>query len=365
MKPQRQVFSLPEITLRSGRQIKDIHIGYETYGTLNASRDNVVWVCHFYSGTAHAAGRYADSDPLPGWWNSVIGPGKSIDTDRYFVVCSDTLCCVKAFDGHVVTTGPATTNPDTGKPWGMDFPIPHMSDLVRVQKALLDHLGIRALVAVAGPSAGASQAIQWSIDYPELVPRVLAVISPGLCPHPYARAAVDCWAGPIRLDPAWQGGAYDPAQQPMAGLIESYRLTNLSSLSHAWLEKTYGNDWDDPTKDPADDLDHQFRAYTGLSAMAVDSAKVSDANHFMYMARICATFDALPRIGEARAKYLFLPAASDLLFPPWMSEKAVAQIHAIGGRAELEVLEGYGGHFDGLTKVKQAKATIERFLTSD
>lgn len=365
MTPQRQVFSLPAYTTVGGQQLTDLRIGYETYGTLNATRDNVIWVCHFYSGTAHAAGRYTESDPFPGWWNSVIGPGKTIDTDRYFVVCSDTLCCVKAFDGHVVTTGPATTNPATGQPWGLAFPVPHMADLVRVQKALLDHLDIRGLVAVAGPSAGASQAIQWSIEFPDLVPRVLAVISPGICPHPYARAAVDCWAGPIRIDPEWQNGAYDPAHQPMAGLIEAYRLTNLSSLSHAWLEKTYGDGWEDASRDPASDLNHQFRAEAGLTAMARDSARVSDANHFLYMARICATFNALPDIGRARAKYLFLPAASDLLFPPWMSERAVEQIRAAGGRAEIQILPGNGGHFDGLTQVKQARDTIECFLTSD
>lgn len=365
MQAQRQVFALPEYTTIRGQYIPDIRIGYETYGTLNSARDNAIWVCHFYSGTAHAAGRYHADDPLPGWWNSVIGPGKTLDTDRYFIICSDTLCCVKAFDGQVVTTGPATTNPATGKPWGLDFPIPHFADLVHVQKALLDHLGIRKLVAVAGPSAGASQAIQWSIEYPEIVPRVIAVISPGLCPPPYARAAVDCWASPIPLDPDWQGGRYDPAAQPMAGLTEAYRLTNLAALSHDWVEKAYGNDWAEADKNPNDALENQFNAWVGLGKMAAESARVSDANHFLYMARICGTLNALPRIGEVRAKYLFLPAASDLLFPPWMSERAVDQIRAAGGRAELQILAGNGGHFDGLTRVGQARDTIDRFLTTD
>ncbi|MGE5384532.1 MAG: alpha/beta fold hydrolase [Betaproteobacteria bacterium] len=365
MTPQRQVFSLPTYTFESGRTLKDVRVGFETYGTLNAARDNAIMVCHYYSGTAHAAGRYHESDPLPGWWDSVIGPGKAIDTDRYFVISSDSLCCVKVFDGHVVTTGPASINPDTGHPYGLDFPITTVGDFVHVQKALLDHLGIKQLVAVAGPSAGSVQAIQWAVEYPEMVQRVIAVICPGLQLHPYGRSVVDCWCVPIHLDPAWKGGAYKLDEQPKAGLLEAFRLTTFGAVSAEWIDRMFGNAWADPARDPAVSLDHQFKAFTGVGALAAMSADISDANHVLYMARAAALYNVRPRIGEARAKFLFLPVESDLLAPPFVSETAVEEIRAAGGRAELFLLKGDGGHFDGLTKLDQAKDLIQRFLQTD
>ncbi len=365
MTPQRQVFSLPTYTMTSGRTLKDVRVGYETYGTLNAARDNVILVCHYFSGNAHAAGRYREDDPLPGWWDNVIGPGKCIDTDRYFVVCSDSLCCVKVFDGHTVTTGPASIDPATGKPYGLDFPIPSLGDFAHVQKALLDHLGIHQLVAVAGPSAGSAQAIQWAVEYPTMVPRVIAVISPGLLLHPYVRCTVECWAAPILVDPAWKGGNYDPAQQPMKGLVEACRLTTLTALSHAFIANTFGEGWADPARDPLASLDNEFRAHAALGALASAAAAQSDANHFLYMARACNAYDVRSRIGKANAKFLFLPAESDLIFPPFMSQTAVDQIRSAGGRAEMAVLRGDGGHLDGLTKVDQARDLIQGFLTTD
>lgn len=362
MKPQRQVFAMPAYTTTSGRTIRNVQVGFETYGQLNAARDNVILVCHHFSGTAHAAGRYEESDPLPGWWDSVIGPGKCIDTDRYFVISSDSLCCLKVFDGHVVTTGPASINPDTGKHYGLDFPIVTVSDFVHVQKALLDHLGIERLVAVAGPSAGSVQAVQWAVEYPEIVPRVIAVICPGLSLHPYGRSLIDCWCAAIRMDPAWLGGAYSLDKQPLAGLTEAFRLTTFNAVSADWIERMFGDAWADPAGDPALSLDHQFKAFAGVGAIAAVSAGLCDANHVLYMARVAAIYDARPRIGEARAKFLFLPVESDLLAPPDVSERAVNAIRRAGGRAEMHVLRTDGGHFDGLSRVDLARELIHAFL---
>lgn len=365
MNPRREVFHLPSYTTTSGRTLKDVSVGFETYGTLSAARDNAILVCHFFSGTAHAAGRYQDSDPLPGWWDAAIGPGKVIDTDRYFVICSDSLCCIKAFDGHVVTTGPASINPDTGKPYGLDFPIPTIGDFVHVQKALLDYLGIEHLVAVAGPSAGSMQAIQWAIEYPQMVPRVLAVISPGLKTHPFVRCLVECWTAPILVDPAWKKGAYDLKEQPMAGLIETTRLTFVTAVSHAFVADTFGDAWANPDRDPLAALDNEYRAHAGIGALAVAGAAMSDANHFLYMARTCNAYDVTARVSAARAKFLFLPVESDLIFLPFMSQAAVEQIRAAGGRAEMMLLKGNGGHIDGLNVLDQARETIDAFLNSD
>ena len=365
MRPHRKVFTLPTYTTVSGRTLQQVRVGYETYGTLNAARDNAVLVCHFFSGTAHAAGRYQDSDVLPGWWDGAIGPGKCIDTDRYFVISSDSLCCLKVFDGHVVTTGPASLNPDTGKPYGLDFPIITVADMVHVQKALVESLGIESLVAVAGPSAGSVQAIQWSVEYPEMVQRVVAVISPGLGVTPYARSMVECWCIPIHLDPAWKHGAYEPTEQPVRGMNEAFRLTFFSCISPAWLNKTFGDAWSNPEHDPITSIDHQYRAFTGVGTLASASTEVCDANHILYMTRAAALYNVRPKIAQARAKYLFIPADSDLLSLPSYSQDAIQEIQATGGRAELFTLKGEGGHFDGLTLIDQARETIQTFLATD
>ncbi|MBN8502387.1 MAG: homoserine O-acetyltransferase [Sphingomonadales bacterium] len=364
MTPQRQVFTLPSFTTTSGRTLKNVRVGYETYGTLNAARDNAILICHYFSGTAHAAGKYRESDPLPGWWNAAIGPGKAIDTDRYFVVSSDSLCCVKVFDGQVVTTGPASIDPETGKPYGLDFPLVSVADMVHVQKALLDHLGIGKLAAVAGPSAGSVKAIQWAVEYPQMVERVIAVICPGLVFTPYQRSVMESWCAPIQLDPAWKNGAYDLKQQPLAGMTESFRQTFLWAISPAWVERMIGEGWADPARDPAASIHHQFKSYAGIGALAAMSTPLCDANHVLYMARAGSTYNVQERIGAARAKFLFIPAESDLLALPSRSQEAVEVIRAAGGRAELFTLKGDGGHFDGLYLIGQASAAIQNFLTS-
>lgn len=365
MTPQRQICTLPAYTTVAGRTLKNVQVGYETYGALNAARDNAILICHYFSGTAHAAGRYSESDPLPGWWDAAIGPGKAIDTNRYFVVCSDSLCCLKVFDGQVVTTGPASINPDTGKPYGRDFPLTGVSDMVRVQKALLDHLGIERLVAVAGPSAGSVKALQWAVEFPEMTPRVIAAISPGLVLSPWARTALQRWCSPILVDAAWKNGAYDIKEQPLRGMTEAYRLTFLDAVSEAWMEKTFGGDWADPTRDPSMALENEFKAYAGIGVMAAASAAITDANHYLYMVRAATTYNVLPRIGEARAKFLFLPAESDILVPPFISARAVEQVRAAGGRAEMSIIRGNGGHFDGLNEIAQVADVIQDFLARD
>src|SRR5215207_5505268 len=173
---QKNVFELPSYVTLHGATIRNIRIGWESYGTLNEARDNVVLVTHYFSGTSHAAGRYKSDDSLPGYWDAIIGPGKPIDTDKYFVISSDTLVNMNVKDPNVVTTGPASINPDTGQPYGMRFPIVTIRDFVNVQKALLDSLGITKLHAVAGPSMGSLQAFEWGAAYPEMVRRLITVI---------------------------------------------------------------------------------------------------------------------------------------------------------------------------------------------
>ncbi len=180
---EKKFFTLPQYTTQGGKTIKNVRVGYETYGKLNAAGTNVVFVPHFFSGTSHAAGRYKADEKAAGYWDAIIGPGKAIDTDKYFVVSADTLVNLNVKSPMVGTSGPATINPDTGKPYGSTFPVVSIADFVRVHKALLDSLGVKKLAAAAGASMGSLQAMQWAAEDPGYVERVIHVIGPGLDVH--------------------------------------------------------------------------------------------------------------------------------------------------------------------------------------
>ena len=170
-------FDLAELQCLSGATISNVAIGYETYGELNAARDNAILIAHFFSGSSHAAGKYAPDDPQPGYWDAIVGPGKAVDTNRYFVISSDTLVNLNVHDKNVITTGPASLDPATQKPYGLKFPAVAIADFVRVQKALIDSLGIKRLHAVMGPSMGGLQTFEWAASFPECVGRIIPVIA--------------------------------------------------------------------------------------------------------------------------------------------------------------------------------------------
>src|SRR5712691_3775882 len=227
---EKKFFTLPQYTTVGGKTIKNVRAGYETYGKLTATGDNAVFIAHFFSGTSHAAGRYKADDKVAGYWDAIIGPGKAIDTDKYFVVSADTLVNLNVKNPMVGTTGPATINPDSGRPYGSAFPVVSMRDFVRVHKALIDSLGIRKLKAVAGASGGSVQAMDWAAEYPDFVERVIHVIGPGLDIHPYVIGLLDLWMMPIKLDPHWKGGDYFGGPEPTEGVAQALKTVTLTAL---------------------------------------------------------------------------------------------------------------------------------------
>src|SRR5690349_1640449 len=214
---EKKVFSMPSYTTALGQTIKDVKVGWESYGTLNAAGDNAIMVPHFFSGNSHAAGKYKEADTAPGYWDAIIGPGKAIDTSKFFVVSVDTLVNINTKDPNTTTTGPASINPDTGKPYGMSFPIVTFRDFVNVQKAVLDSLGVKKLHAVVGASGGAFQALEWAAAYPDHVQRVVPVIGIGEADG-WTIGRVHLWADAIMSDPNWNGGDYYGKAEPLAGL---------------------------------------------------------------------------------------------------------------------------------------------------
>jgi homoserine O-acetyltransferase len=359
---KKQRFQIQELKLKNNHVLKNVEIGYETYGTLNATGDNAIFIPHYFSGTSHAAGRYNESDPEPGYWDALIGPGKAIDTTKYFVVSSDSLCNVHAHNPYVITTGPASINPDTKKPYGSSFPVVQIGDFVETQKRLCDSLGIKKLQAVIGPSMGAMQTLEWTAAYPDFVERAVCVIGTGLSSEAYLISTLNMWMAPIRLDPNFKGGDYYDGEPPKAGLQQALKLIVLTARHPGWAQRLFGRRVWDQDRSPSESIDHPFSVEANIDNVAADRVKFADANHVLRIARAVQLFSVEDRKDQIRARFLFLPAQSDLLLFPEYSKKGASQLRELGLEAQLFELEGDGGHLDGLEKISQAAGTIRRFL---
>jgi homoserine O-acetyltransferase len=244
-----------------------VKIGWEAAGTLNADKSNAILITHFFSGTSHAFGKYAASDKTAGYWDAIIGPGKAVDTNKYYVLSSDTLVNLNVNAPNVVTTGPASVNPDTGKPYAMSFPVVSIKDFVNVQKALLESLGIRKVKAVMGDSMGALQAYEWAASYPDMVERVIPVIGmPAV--DAFMIEWLDIWAAPIRLDPKWNNGDYYGKEPPLEGLKQSLKIITLHANHWERAEKTFGLAPAEEGKDPAKAMGNRFKIEAALDAVA-------------------------------------------------------------------------------------------------
>ena len=359
---EKKFFTLPQYTTVGARAIKSVRVGYETYGKLNAAGDNAIFVAHFFSGTSHAAGRYKPDEKAAGYWDAIIGPGKAIDTDRYFVVSADTLVNLNVKSASVGTTGPATINPDTGRPYGSSFPVVSMKDSVRVHKALLDSLGVKRLQAVAGASGGSIQAMEWGAEYPQLVERVIHVIGPGLDIHPYVIGLLELWMMPIKMDPNWKGGDYFGGPEPNEGVAQALKTVTLTALHFGWAEKVHGYKWAGEGKNPQDSMSNVFSIEDSLYKTGLARATGTDAAHFVWMAKANQLYNLEKEHSRIRAKVLFLPAKTDMIFPPELSRRAADKLKAQGNHVELYEIEGTSGHLDGLFSIGKVADRIKAFL---
>jgi len=364
---EKKVFSMPSYTTFGGKAIKDVKVGWESYGTLNAAKDNVIIVPHFFTGNSHAAGKYKAEDAAAGYWDYLIGPGKPIDTGKYFVVSVDSLVNLNTKDPNTTTTGPASTNPETGKPYGMSFPIVTIRDFVNVQKALLDSLGVRKVHAAVGASMGAFQSLEWAAAYPDFVERVVPVIGIGEL-NSFGVERLNLWAAPILLDPNWNNGEYYGKTEPVAGLAVALKEVTLDAGHWGWADKAFGRKLAAEGKSPLDSWDNKYAIEAGLDAVGAARAKNSDANSFLYLVRANQLFTVGQKasleegLALIKAKALFIPAKSDLLLVPDYAKKAVAILKQQGKSADMVELEGDRGHLDGVLNVAQAGDRIRGFL---
>lgn len=365
----KQVATIPELTLACGERLREVSVGFETYGTLNDARDNAVLICHFFSGHSHAAGRYDLQDQEAGWWDAVIGPGKAIDTDRFFVVAIDAIGCVRTDAPHGVTTSAASLEPSTGEPYGPAFPPIAMADAVAAQRHVLSQLGIQRLAAVAGPSLGAMQALEWAVSRPTEVDRVIAAI--GLAEfQPREIGLYRVMMDAVRLDPRFQGGRYERDNPPLDGLATSIKLMLLLSSGRETLGERFGRAFADDECDPHLDRTAEWAVEAWLETEARKRAAACDANAWIAMLRANMRWD-LSRahgsleaaIARIRARVLLIPGEGDeLAHLPSYHLPVVQALEAAGADYAVAPLPAKRGHLAGLADIAEAEGAIRACL---
>lgn len=359
---KKQVFSLPTFTLVSGKILKDVRVGYETYGILNEKKDNVILVEHYFLGTSHVAGKYRETDLLPGYWDNLIGPGKAIDTDRYFVISTDTLVNVNANDRNTITTGPASINPDTGKPYAMDFPHVEIQDFVHLQKIMLDTMGISKLHAIVGASSGAAQALTWGAEYPNMAERIIGVVPGDIEANPYSIAILNLWMAPIMMDPNWNHGDYYGKTLPMDGIRLTIKNIVVNTYAPRWAEESFSRRWAVKDQDPQKDFNNKYAVEAFLDDTVKFFEKRYDANSLLYYSKAVQTWSIKDKIQNIKAKVLLVPSKGDLLALREYSLNAEKVLREAGVRVKVHELDSGMGHFDGIGGVDKATDVIRQFL---
>lgn len=370
---QRHV--IDSFTTFNGQTLKQVNIGWESYGELNHDKSNVILITHYFTGNSHAAGKYHPDDEAFGYWDNIIGSGKAIDTDRYFVISVDTLANISAYDPNVITTGPASINPDTGKPYGLSFPVVTMRDFVNVQKSVLESLGITKLHAVVGASMGSMQAIEWASAYPEWVNNMISVIGSAQS-DAWTTTALEQWAIPIKLDPLWQQGQYSKDAPPLEGLTAALMFITQIALHPEYFNQVGQSINHHPLETaPLHDIlaDHKITQW--LYQRAKSRASKMDANHLLYLVRACQLFltgqgtSLEEGLAKINANVLLIPADDDLLLMPYHARDAYTQLRSNAAtktttqpNIAYATLQGPYGHLNGVLGIAQHSDTISHFL---
>ncbi len=315
------------LSLECGKTLGPIDVAYETYGRINEQKNNVILICHALSGDAHVAGYNSPQDKSPGWWDVMVGPGKDIDTNKYFVICSNFL------GGCSGTTGPYSTNPKTKKPYGLDFPMITITDMVKVQKLLLDKLGIEKILAVIGGSMGGMQVLQWTIEYPDFVQAAIPVATTTkLNAQSIAFDAVGRNA--ILADPYFNQGQYQKKQGPDRGLGIARMIGHITYLSEKGMHEKFGRELKATDKYNYD-FNSEFAVETYLDHQGQAFVERFDANSYLYITKAMdyfdleRSYDSLKKaFAKTKCRFLVISFASDWLFTPAQSRAIVNTLFA-------------------------------------
>ena len=371
------------LALDCGQVLHPVRIAYETYGTLSPARDNVILVCHALSGDAHAAGfaavppvestrdgfradeRDAGASRGLGWWDGMIGPGKAFDTDQFFVVSTNLL------GGCRGTTGPSSANPETGRPYGSDFPVITVADMVRAERAFLTEIGIDRLAAVAGGSLGGMQALEWAVRYGDQVDAIVPIASThALQPQGVAWNAIARNA--ITADPDWQNGHYyGTGRTPAAGMGVARMVGHITYLSAQSLGDKFGRrlQFSDDIRYTLTEPEFEIENY--LRHQADSFVKRFDANTYLYMSRALSYYDLAREHGggdlaqavrSVSARTLLIAFSSDWLYPPSGSEELADALRSNGRDVKLHVIDAPYGHDCFLLEEARQTPMIQEFL---
>jgi homoserine O-acetyltransferase len=317
------LFEPPDVLeLECGRTLGPIQVAYETYGELSPARDNAVFICHALSGDAHVAGYHSERDRKPGWWDMMIGPGKGIDTDKYFVICANIL------GGCRGTTGPSSINPATGKPWGLDFPVITIEDMVKVHKRLVEHLGIAKLLAVIGGSMGGMQVLEWTARYPDAVAAAIPIAT---TPRQNAQMIAFDAVGrnAILADPFFNDGQYQDELGPDKGLAIARMVAHITYLSEQGMHEKFGRELRHADR-YSYDFGSEFSVETYLDYQGRAFVERFDANSYLYITKALDYYDLGAEYGsletafaQTQAKFLLISFSSDWLFTPAQARQVV------------------------------------------
>ena len=349
------------LRLSCGRELAPIDVAYETYGQINKAGDNAVLICHALSGNAHVAGFNRHDDKKPGWWDVMIGPGKPIDTDKYFVICSNIL------GGCSGTTGPGSLNPETSKPYGLSFPVITIADMVHAQKILLDKLGIKKLLAVIGGSMGGMQVLQWAIEYPDFVKAVIPVATTThLSAQSIAFDAVGRSA--ILGDHNFNNGQYSNEKGPDSGLAIARMIGHITYLSEKGMREKFGRKINDADS-YSHDFNSRFSVETYLDYQGQAFVERFDANSYLYITRAMDYFDLIKDYGclaeafrNTNSRFLVISFSSDWLFTPQQSEVIVDALVENGKDVSYCNIASPYGHDAFLLEPENLGSFIHSFL---
>jgi len=385
----RDYTSTEPFVFESGQSLPGFTLRYETYGTLNAERSNAVLICHALSGDHHCAGMHSPADRKPGWWNNLIGPGKPVDTNRFFVLCANVI------GGCQGSTGPLSIDPDTGKPYGMRFPFVTIRDMVRTQKRWLDGIGVPSIHAVIGGSMGGMLALQWAVEFPGLVNRVIVMATTaresaqGIAFNEVGRQA-------IMQDPAWNQGDYPGNGGPRVGLAIARMMAHITYLSDAGLDRKFGRrrrhrhtpripatvaapdataigagepEADSSAQDPASAADFEFEIESYLRHQGQSFINRFDANSYLCITRAIDHFDLAPgdvtleqAFAPVQAETLVIGFTSDWLFPPEQNREIALALLRAGKKANYAELNTDLGHDSFLLESPQLYNLVRSFL---
>ena len=359
---ETQTVQFPSISLDCGVTLTPVEVAYETYGELNAAKNNAILIVHAFSGDAHAAGISKDTGQT-GWWDNMIGPGKAFDTDKYFILSSNVL------GGCRGSTGPSSINPETGCPYAMDFPVITIGDMVRLQKMLVDHLGIPRLLAVAGGSMGGMQVLEWAVAYPDRVAAAIPIATTAR--HSAQQIAFnEVGRQAIMADPDWCGGNYYGKTRPARGLAVARMVGHITYMSDDSMREKFGRRLRGKNEFGFDfSVDFEVESY--LRYRGSQFVDRFDANSYLYITKAMDYFDLTAghaslgaALEIAKARFLVISFSSDWLYPSYQSLETVRALRSRNRDVAYCELPSNYGHDAFLADVAEETDLIRGFLAS-